>query len=428
MKRIIITEEEKKHILSLHQNLNIKGILQEELKGDVYTTENDQRIYYGTNTSFDYVDIKKGTTFTRAQGGATSFGGKLVFSCSRVGTVKFDNGTGNKHFTYNNKTYWANALQKKLISVFCSSSSSSNTGCLKGNCKNGYGEYRDPKGGGSYKGNYKNGKFEGYGVLIITREDNMTTIFGYSYWDGIYSGNWVNGALNGTGKQVDLDGKPEYYGNFKDSKWDGKGKYDYKDGSYLWGTWSNDLTTDQTYYKNIKGCYFKGKGGEGSIKLSNKRPDQMDEIPCTPGQWIDLEKPQTPVGSNQGGNNNSGSNQGGNNNSGSNQGGQKLCSKWNNCTNKSGSTTNYVRCDWCSEIGRLQGCLRDESGNPLKADKAWGKNTEAALNKLGYNGTDGVSSENITKICDDLLANQTKFNPGDFGDGSDENFPPPQPI
>ena len=43
MKKLTITEEEKKHILSLHQNLKIKDILQEGLKGDVYTTENDQK-------------------------------------------------------------------------------------------------------------------------------------------------------------------------------------------------------------------------------------------------------------------------------------------------------------------------------------------------------------------------------------------------
>jgi len=126
--------------------------------------------------------------------------------------------------------------------------------------------------------------------------------------------------------------------------------------------------------------------------LSGKGGYEMDKMECTPGEWIDLEKQggnnnsgsnqggNNNSGSNQGGNNNSGSNQGGNNNSGSNQGGQKLCSNWNNCSKKDGTTNKFMRCDWCSEIGRLQACLRDKNGNPLKTDKAWGKNTEAALN------------------------------------------------
>jgi hypothetical protein len=424
MKRLIITEEEKKHILSLHQNLNIKGILQEGIAVNDYTTMNDQKIYYGTNTNFDYVDIKKGTKFTRSQGGATAFGGKLVFSCKSVGKI-FK--TGNKHFTYNNKTYWAKTdFQNTLIKSFCSSNYSNIKSC-KGNCENGYGTMTT-NNGGVYVGYFKNGEPDGYGTS--------------TYKDGSkYEGNWKNGKYNGKGFIKYKNGN-EFSGYFKEDKYDGQGRYSFNDGAIFWGVFSMGNITDQTYYKNIKGCFFKGKGGRkgGYWALSGRDGKDMDEIPCTPDQWIDLEKQggnnnsgsnqggNNNSGSNQGGNNNSGSNQGGNNNSGSNQGGQKLCSKWNNCTNKSGSTTNYVRCDWCSEIGRLQGCLRDENGNPLKADKAWGKSTEAALNKLGYNGTDGVSSENITKICDDLLANQTTFNPGDFGDGSDENFPPPQPI
>ena len=391
MKRLIISEEEKKHILSLHQNLNIKGILQEELKGNVYTTENDQKIYFGENTLYDYVDIKKGTKFTRVQGGATAFGGSLEFKCSRVGTVKFKNGgTGNKHFTYNKKTYWADALQKRLISVFCGSSSS-NVGCLKGNCKNGYGEYT-LTGGSVYKGQFKNSRFEGKGVLTVPT-DGSIDILGKVYYEGIYSGNWVNGKMNGTGKTTELDGTLRYYGNLKDSKYDGKGKYDYGDGSYWWGTWSNDLTTDQTYYKNIEGCFFKGKGGE-SFELSGKGAGDMDKIPCTPGQWIDLKNPQTPVGSNAGSDtgNPSGEVGGG---SGSVLG----CTQYNDCSSKDGSTTKFVKCDTCSEISRLQACLKDANGNILNTDSKWGRRTEAALNLLNYNGTDGITSEIITTIC-----------------------------
>ena len=383
MKRLIITEEEKKHILSLHQNLNIKGILQEGLKGDVYTTENDQKIYYGTNTSFDYVDIKKGTKFLGRPNGASAWNNTLIFSCSGVGTVKFDNGgTGNKHFTYNKKTYWSNALQKRLISVFCSSSSSSNTGCLKGNCQNGYGEYRNTDNKSLYKGNYKNGYRDGYGETI--------------WLDGTkYEGNFIKNSMTGYGTITRPSGQ-KYEGNFDQGLYDGKGKYTDYNGTIWWGTWSYDNTTDQTYYKNTKGCYFKGKGGrstDGYWALSGKDSNDMDNMECTPGKWIDLEKPQTPVGSNAG-------SDVGNSPSGDVGGGSVLgCTQYNDCSSKDGSTTKFVKCDTCSEISRLQACLKDANGNILKTDSKWGRKTEAALNLLNYNGTDGITSEIITTIC-----------------------------
>lgn len=387
MKRFIITEEEKKNILSLYQNLNIKGILQEGFKDGVYTTDNDNKMYFGSNTYYDSIDIPAGTKFKRFNESSTDTiyadlkdkRGRIFFDCVKLGTVKFKNDrTANKHFTYIGKTYWANALQNELLKYFCKSSNPKNMGCLKGDCKNGYGEIRLDSG--LYKGNFKNGNWEGYGT--------------YTY----NTGN-------------------SYQGNWKDGKFNGKGKYIGNNGSIWWGEFKENYPTDKTYYKNIKGCYFKGKPGNGGYQLSGKDPYYMNNMECTPGKWIDLEK--------QGENNNAESNQGGNNNSGSNQGGQ--CSNWNNCSKKDGTTNKFMKCDRCSEIGRLQACLRDKNGNPLKTDKAWGKNTEEALNKLGYNGTVGITSADITKICDDLLANQTKFNSGDFGDGSDENFSSPQP-
>jgi hypothetical protein len=411
MKRLIITEEEKKHILGLHQNLKIKDILQEELEGNIYTTENAHKLYYGKYTDIlknwntqvqgksedEVVVFRKGIKFTRVPGGATAFDYDLKFKCSRVGTVKFDNGgTGNKHFIYNKKTYWANALQKKLISVFCGSSSNSNNkGCLKGNCQNGYGEFSYGSGA-IYKGQFKNGNFSGKGTLTIPSGININHK-GMNYPEGTYSGTWVEGKMNGTGKVTETDGTIKYYGNLKDSKYDGKGKYGYGDGSYLWGEWNMDNTTDQTYYKNTKGCFFKGKGGQQFI-LSGKGVGEMDSMECTPGQWIDLENPQTPVGSNP---DNPSGEVGNPSNEVKDPSGNIIsgCTQYNDCSSKDGSTTKFVKCDTCSEISRLQACLKDANGNMLKADSKWGKNTEEALNLLNYNGTDGITSEIITTIC-----------------------------
>lgn len=411
MKRLIITEEEKKHILSLHQNLKIKDILQEGLDstGKIYTTENKQIIYFGKNTSFGYVKIPAGTQFTRTQGGATTKGG-LVFSCSKVGTVEFEDGTGNKHFTYKKKTYWANALQKTLISAFCSSSSSSNVGCLKGNCKNGYGEKRY-EGLGLYKGQFQGGKPNGYGVLTDESTESRYPYdneFGLIFTPEIhyvYTGTWKNGKLNGPTKVKGTSGKyfKQYNGNMTNSKPNGYGKYEYVYGGFFWGQFQNGGTTDQTYYQNKNGCKFKGKGnynnGDDSFDLSGYDEFELDNMKCTSGEWTDLEKvkKQTPVGSNPNnpevGNNSSNEvrDPSGNIISG--------CTQYNDCSSKDGVTTNFVKCDTCSEISRLQACLKDANGNMLKTDGYWGKKTEAALNALNYNGTDGITSEIITTIC-----------------------------
>ncbi len=58
--------------------------------------------------------------------------------------------------------------------------------CLEGNCKNGCGTSTDYKGR-KYTGNFKNGKYEGYGKML--------------YSDGsYYEGEWVDGLPHGAGK------------------------------------------------------------------------------------------------------------------------------------------------------------------------------------------------------------------------------------
>jgi hypothetical protein len=74
------------------------------------------------------------------------------------------------------------------------------TGCISGDCKNGYGKY--------------------------------------VYNNGYYEGNFKNGYRNGKGKYY-FDIGDFYDGNFSDNKFNGKGTYYYTNGERYEGEWSN---------------------------------------------------------------------------------------------------------------------------------------------------------------------------------------------
>ena len=308
-KRLIITESEKEQILSLYQ-------INKQIIVENYTTKYDQKVYFGNNTSFDYIDIPAKTQFVKTTGGATTFGGKMVFSCGSVGTVTFDKGKGYKHFTYNKKTYWGksdfvNVLKKQ----FCTASDverdeegyntvhvyKGNTGCVKGNCKNGYGEYIN-KDGSIYKGNFVNGKENGYGVL-------MTPSFGDKNKYDIKKGTFKDGQIVGYSTDTDSDGytwtnnTKTGYETFKNpdgtsTRTRSKNGYTVEkwvDGSEFTGmTDSNNVKNGYGVYKNSKGISFKGTWKDD--KLNGKTMDDLDKLtkPMSPVG----SNPQTPVGSN----------------------------------------------------------------------------------------------------------------------------------
>jgi hypothetical protein len=279
-KRLIITESEKEQILSLY-----KPVISEGIKGTSYFTENPQKIYFGSNTSSDYVDIKKGTEFKQAYGGATAYGGSLTFSCKSVGTVKFENGTGNKNYSYKGKTYWANALTKKLNSIFCQTKSNLSTGCVKGDCNNGQGTITginpDPEGYKfTYTGPFKNGKANGKGKVIWSNGES-------------FAGNFVNGTRSGYGEYIFDDGSV-HKGQFLNNKPNGYGVKTFDDGSYYKGNFKDGSKNGYGTYKNIKGIEFSGNWANGN--LNGKDISELDELdkPITPPS----SNPQTPVGSN----------------------------------------------------------------------------------------------------------------------------------
>ena len=122
---------------------------------------------------------------------------------------------------------------------------------------NCYGEIKFPRN--EYKGEWKDGKFEGKGTLTEA-------------WGGVYTGDFVNNLAHGFGKQVELDGswwegevENDYLvkGKFINSegtiftgtfnKWllEGPGTIEYADGSKYVGNFKKDLLDNDYKFKHI---------------------------------------------------------------------------------------------------------------------------------------------------------------------------------
>ncbi len=115
------------------------------------------------------------------------------------------------------------------------------TGCIEGDCQNGWGKYQYDNG--YYSGFFTNGKRDGYGMYQWTEQ-------------GKYIGFWKNGVRDGYGVYFYQNGKDEISGMFADGELNGFGKM-YKEEKWSQGVFENgSLKTPHTFYTNNKelGC------------------------------------------------------------------------------------------------------------------------------------------------------------------------------
>ena len=124
---------------------------------------------------------------------------------------------------------------KKLLGIVILGllfSSSAFAGCIKGDCKNGYGEYVYSNGD-KYFGNHSKGKKSGQGKYLYSGGDIYEGSFrkdkyhGYGVYkdsDGsLYEGEWKNDDRHGQGKQIFANGKNA--GQIWEGKWRGNSFY-----------------------------------------------------------------------------------------------------------------------------------------------------------------------------------------------------------
>jgi len=113
------------------------------------------------------------------------------------------------------------------ILLFAHAAFADGSGCISGDCENGWGTYRWDNGD-QYKGNWQNGQKQGYGTTAYVNGDT-------------YCGDWENDKKNGWGTYTWASGR-KYIGQWKDGNREGQGtEYDAQGAIALQGKWENDV-------------------------------------------------------------------------------------------------------------------------------------------------------------------------------------------
>jgi hypothetical protein len=130
--------------------------------------------------------------------------------------------------------------------------------CVSGDCQNGEGTYS--YGNAVYWGNWKDGKREGYGVLIMNDKSSL------------YKGNWSNDKRNGFGSFYWSSGDV-YEGNWIDDDRSGQATFYWSNGDRFVGKFFNGQTTENgiTTRKAIKKLCISGdcNNGYGKFGFAN---------------------------------------------------------------------------------------------------------------------------------------------------------------
>jgi len=194
------------------------------------------------------------------------------------------------------------------------------TGCISGDCDNGYGTFvwtsgekyvgywqrkmRNGKGinyfanGAEYEGDWTDDKKSGYGTYKYKAESTYDK----------YTGDWINDKLEGYGTFLYKNGQ-KYVGEIKNNLFDGQGTMYYIDGRIESGTWSEDKyigKSNVNYNNNATGCVsgncvdgygvYKWEGGEkyegywGNGKRNGQGTNYWVNGAKYSGEWKDDKK------------------------------------------------------------------------------------------------------------------------------------------
>lgn len=131
------------------------------------------------------------------------------------------------------------------------------TGCISGDCKNGYGKY--VYNNGYYEGNFKNGYRNGEGQYFFDIGD-------------YYIGNFADNKFNGKGTYYYTNGE-RYYGEWKDQRYHGYGQLFHFDGLPDEGYWNQGKFIEKTpptgYDAWVKSNY---DNSDNPVAVNNSKP------------------------------------------------------------------------------------------------------------------------------------------------------------
>lgn len=135
---------------------------------------------------------------------------------------------------------------------------------------------------GYYDGQFKDDMYDGTGNLYLWSDKTNCDMKGrWAY----YSGEWVEGKMDGKGTKYDLNGDT-YDGYFSKGKRKGEGTMYYDNGDVYIGEWDNDVRCGHGELKKKNGDIFIGeyvndkRNGEGVLHIvASKRRLE--------GVWVD---------------------------------------------------------------------------------------------------------------------------------------------
>lgn len=128
--------------------------------------------------------------------------------------INYDPETGNKKIGF-----WE---ENKLVTPKKELLKDGSSGCISGDCKNGFGKY--VYNNGYFEGNFKNGYRNGFGKYYFDIGD-------------FYVGNFTDNKFNGKGTYYYTNGE-RYDGEWKDQRYYGKGELFHFDGLPELGYWN----------------------------------------------------------------------------------------------------------------------------------------------------------------------------------------------
>ncbi len=162
---------------------------------------------------------------------------------SYIGDYILDKMTGNGNFEYRNGQKYVGVLYNNYFHgegtmYYADGTTESGTwendklikksvktGCVSGNCVNGFGTYVS-ESGDKYIGTYKNSAYSGRGTYTFANGET-------------YEGEFQSGTYNGQGTYKFNSGT-KYVGEFKNGEYNGIGTVFYSDGTTKSGLWENN--------------------------------------------------------------------------------------------------------------------------------------------------------------------------------------------
>jgi len=197
---------------------------------DNWGAKDISKLEYSSNNTYWYRDVENSSYGVIVNG--------EVINYDEATTIKDGNDlivSINDVKTYTLPGYYSMAsFVFKPVEMYIDSSSSTTTGCVSGNCKDGWGKY-----------DYGNGYYEGFW------SESKRNDYGMYNWDdsGKYIGNWEDDTMTGYGIYI-AENNDNIIGNYKNGELNGPGLSVYGE-EWTYGIYKDgEITTTYNFYSN----------------------------------------------------------------------------------------------------------------------------------------------------------------------------------